>query len=51
MTERVKVYYSPRVRILAHRIVNGKTEYLVQWEECSYLQSTYEPECNLSYAQ
>jgi hypothetical protein len=38
-------------RILAHRIVNGKTEYLVQWEGCSYLQSTYEPECNLSYAQ
>ena len=38
-------------RILAHRVVNGTTEYLVQWEGCSYLQSTYEPECNLTYAQ
>eukprot|EP01043_Picozoa_sp_COSAG02_P032841 COSAG02_NODE_2212_length_9491_cov_210.102215_3_plen_126_part_00 len=38
-------------RILAHRTVRGVTEYLVQWEGCSYLQSTYEPECNLAFAQ
>ena len=38
-------------RILAHRIVNGMTEYLVQWEGCSYLQCTYEKEDNLSHAQ
>ena len=38
-------------RILAHRVVNGETQYLVQWEGCSYLQSTYEPESSLSHAQ
>ena len=38
-------------RILAHRTVRGATEYLVQWEGCSYLQSTYEPESNLAFAQ
>ena len=38
-------------RILAHRVVRGVTEYLVQWEGCSYLQSTYEPESNLTHAQ
>ena len=38
-------------RILAHRVVGGKTEYLVQWEGCSYLQSTYEPEEALPHAQ
>jgi len=38
-------------RILAHRSVRGQTEYLVQWEGCSYLQSTYEPESSLSHAQ
>ena len=38
-------------RILAHRVVRGETQYLVQWEGCSYLQSTYEPESSLSHAQ
>ena len=38
-------------RILAHRVNGKKTEYLVQWEGCSYLQSTYEPEEALAHAQ
>jgi hypothetical protein len=29
--------------VLAHRDRFGKREYLVQWEKCSYLQSTWEP--------
>ena len=37
--------------ILAHRKRHGKTEYLVQWENCSYLQSTWEPEAGLVSAQ
>ena len=37
--------------ILAHRVRRGKTEYLVQWENCSYLQSTWEPESELTSAQ
>ena len=38
-------------KILAHRTVRGQVQYLVQWEGCSYLQSTYEPESNLIHAQ
>ena len=37
--------------ILAHRKRHGKTEYLVQWESCSCLQSTWEPGAGLSSAQ
>jgi hypothetical protein len=37
--------------ILAHRKRGNKTEYLVQWENCSYLQSTWEPEDGLAHAQ
>ena len=37
--------------ILAHRIRKGGTEFLVQWEGCSYLQSTWEPEAGLAGAQ
>ena len=33
--------------ILAHRVRSGETQYLVQWENCSYLQSTWEPESRL----
>ena len=38
-------------RLSAHRMRDGKTEYLVQWHTCSYLQSTFEPEAGLSHAQ
>ena len=38
-------------RILAHRDRFGKREYLVQWENCSYLQSTWEPVDGLISAQ
>ena len=31
--------------------MKGTTEYLVQWENCSYLQSTYESEASLAHAQ
>eukprot|EP01043_Picozoa_sp_COSAG02_P004179 COSAG02_NODE_107_length_36312_cov_45.037942_28_plen_87_part_00 len=31
--------------------VSGSGSGLVQWENCSYLQSTFEPESNLAYAQ
>ena len=37
--------------ILAHRTRHNRTEYLVQWEHCSYLQSTWEPESGLVHAQ
>eukprot|EP01046_Picozoa_sp_COSAG06_P035536 COSAG06_NODE_3828_length_4861_cov_4.239605_4_plen_195_part_00 len=37
--------------ILAHRKRGSRTEYLVQWENCSYLQSTWEPEEGLAHAQ
>lgn len=37
--------------ILAHRLRKGGTEFLVQWEGCSYLQSTWEPEAGLAGAQ
>ena len=37
--------------ILAHRKGRGGTEYLVQWANCSYLQSTWEPEMGLASAQ
>ena len=29
----------------------GHNEYLVQWENCSYLQATWEPQTNLLSAQ
>jgi hypothetical protein len=38
-------------KILAHRRRKNATEYLVQWESCSYLQSTWEPESGLMQAQ
>ena len=38
-------------RILAHRERSGRREYLVQWENCSYLQSTWEPVDGLASAQ
>eukprot|EP01043_Picozoa_sp_COSAG02_P046190 COSAG02_NODE_4298_length_5534_cov_111.640662_6_plen_94_part_00 len=38
-------------RILAHRQRANRTEYLVQWENCSYLQSTWEPDEGLTSAQ
>ena len=41
----------PVDKILAHRTRDGKTEYLVQWQNCSYLQSTFEPESGLAHAQ
>ena len=37
--------------ILAHRERHGRNEYLVQWENCSYLQSTWEPDTGLAFAQ
>ena len=41
----------PIESIIAHRNVDGKTEYLVQWEGCGLLQSTWEPEDGLAAAQ
>ena len=39
-------------RLLAHRSdESGSLHYLVQWKECGLLQSTWEPEANLAYAQ
>ena len=38
-------------RILAHRERADQREYLVQWENCSYLQSTWEPVDGLVSAQ
>ena len=37
--------------ILAHHKGRKGTEYLVQWANCSYLQSTWEPESGLASAQ
>ena len=37
--------------IIAHRNGRQGTDYLVQWRHCSYLQSTWEPESNLTSAQ
>ena len=37
--------------ILAHRARGGGTEFLIQWANCSYLQSTWEPESGLAHAQ
>jgi hypothetical protein len=41
----------PVEAIVAHRRQNGRLEYLVQWEGCGLLQSTWEPEDNLVTAQ
>ena len=37
--------------VLAHRKGRQGTEYLIQWKNCSYLQSTWKPEHGLASAQ
>ena len=36
--------------ILAHRMLRKKLQYLVRWEGCSYLQSTWEDATSLATA-